>query len=73
MANFYLDNQDIQFLFDHLDVQELAEVQELCAENGDADFVPADVAETVDGGAKIEYYRSSARGASPEPSGVAGA
>ncbi len=53
MANFFLDNQDIQFLFEHLDLRELAQIQELYAENGDADFVPADEAETVDGYRRI--------------------
>ena len=28
MANFFLDNEDIQFLFDHLDLAELARIQE---------------------------------------------
>lgn len=48
MANFFSDNQDIQFLFDHLDMEELAELRELDAENGDADYVPADAADMVD-------------------------
>ncbi len=49
MGNFFLDNQDIQFLFSHLDLQELAHVQERFAENGDADYVPIDPQDTVDG------------------------
>ena len=48
MANFFSDNQDIQFLFDHLDLKELAVLQELDAENGDADYAPIDAADTVD-------------------------
>ena len=48
MANFFTDNQDIQFLFDHIDLNQLAEIQELDAENGDADYVPADTADAVD-------------------------
>ena len=28
MGNFFLDNQDIQFLFDHIDLKELARIQE---------------------------------------------
>jgi len=48
VANFFLDNQDIQFLFDHIDLEELARVQELDAANGDADYVPLDEADAVD-------------------------
>ena len=48
MANFFLDNQDIQFLFDHLDLAELARLQELDADNGDADYAPLDAADAVD-------------------------
>ena len=40
MANYFLDNQDIQFLFKHIDVEEIAALQERYAENGDADFAP---------------------------------
>ena len=28
VANFFLDNQDIHFLFDHLDLAEIARIQE---------------------------------------------
>ena len=28
MANFYTDNEDIQFLFEHMDVRRLAAIQE---------------------------------------------
>ena len=48
MANFFTDNEDIQFLFDHIDIKELAELQERLAENGDADFVPTDPEDMVD-------------------------
>ncbi|TWT83287.1 Acyl-CoA dehydrogenase [Planctomycetes bacterium CA13] len=48
MANFFLDNQDIQFLFSHIDMQQLASIQERFAENGDADYAPSDNAEVVD-------------------------
>ena len=48
VGNFFLDNQDIQFLFDHIGMKELARIQELDAENGDADYVPADEDEAVD-------------------------
>ena len=53
MANFFLDNQDIQFLFESMDLGAIAQVQELHTENGAADFVPADEAETVDGYRRI--------------------
>ncbi len=48
MGNFFLDNQDIQFLCSHIDLLELAHVQERFAENGDADYVPVDAQDTVD-------------------------
>ena len=48
MANFFLDNQDIQFLFDYLDLKELAQLQECFAENGAADYVPVDEADAID-------------------------
>ena len=48
MANFFTDNSDIQFLFNHMDLRELAGIQELDAENGDADYAPADEADAVD-------------------------
>jgi len=48
VANFFLDNRDIQFLFDHVDLAELARIQELDAVNGQADYVPTDEADAVD-------------------------
>ena len=48
MANFFLDNQDIQFLFDHIDLEELAEIQELDTPNGDTDYAPDSPADMVD-------------------------
>ena len=48
MANFFLDNQDIQFLFQHLDLKELARLQEYFAENGAADYAPVDEADVID-------------------------
>ena len=48
VGNFFLDNQDIQFLFDHIDLQELATLHELHAQNDDADYVPEDAADCVD-------------------------
>jgi hypothetical protein len=53
VANFFLDNQDIQFLFDHLDMAEMARLQELEAENGDADYAPLDADDAVDGYRRI--------------------
>ncbi len=48
MANFFLDNQDIRFLFDFLDLKELARIQELFAENGESPYVPQDEDDAVD-------------------------
>ena len=48
MGNFFLDNEDILFLFDHFDMKELARIQELDAENGDADYVPIDEEDAVE-------------------------
>jgi hypothetical protein len=48
VANFFLDNQDILFLFDHIDLEEVAALQEAHAENGDAAYVPLDAADMVD-------------------------
>ncbi len=48
MGNYFLDNQDIQFLFDHIDLAEVARVQEADTANGDADYVPVDAADAVD-------------------------
>jgi alkylation response protein AidB-like acyl-CoA dehydrogenase len=48
VANFFLDNQDIQFLFDYIDLQGIARLQELHTKNGQADYVPLDAADAVD-------------------------
>ncbi|MGQ9576266.1 MAG: acyl-CoA dehydrogenase family protein [Thermoguttaceae bacterium] len=48
MGNFFLDNQDIQFLFGHLDLRELARLQEDRADNGEADYIPRDQEDAVD-------------------------
>ncbi|HLA85285.1 MAG TPA: acyl-CoA dehydrogenase family protein [Thermoguttaceae bacterium] len=48
MANFFLDNRDIRFLLDHMDLAELARIQELDAEDGQVDYAPVDEADTVD-------------------------
>lgn len=50
MANFFTDNEDIQFLFDHMNLKELAEIQELETPNGDnTDYAPTDGEDAVDG------------------------
>ena len=48
MGNFFLDNQDIQFLFHHIDLKALARIQEDRVANGEADYVPRDELDTVD-------------------------
>ena len=48
ISNFFLDNRDIQFLFEHIDLAELAELQEYDTANGDADYAPLDDADAVD-------------------------
>jgi hypothetical protein len=51
MANFFLDNEDIQFLFNHIDLVELARIQEddFVHANGDpAGYGPRDAADAVD-------------------------
>jgi alkylation response protein AidB-like acyl-CoA dehydrogenase len=48
VANYFLDNQDIQFLFEHIDLQETARIQELYAENEGADYAPVDDQDCVD-------------------------
>jgi alkylation response protein AidB-like acyl-CoA dehydrogenase len=53
VANYFLDNRDIQFLFQYLDMEEIASLQERFAENGDADFAPEDTQDAVD-----NYWRT---------------
>ncbi len=48
MGNFFLDNEDIRFLFDHIDLREVAAAQEAYALNGNADYVPTDAEDAVD-------------------------
>jgi hypothetical protein len=55
VPNFFLDNDDIRFLFEHLELGELARVQEddfADAKSGDpqrgADYAPADEADAID-------------------------
>ncbi len=48
MANFYTDNQDIQFLFDYFDLKDIAAIQERETPNGDADYLPRDIDDAID-------------------------
>jgi 3-(methylthio)propanoyl-CoA dehydrogenase len=51
MTNFFLDNEDIQFLFKYMDLAELARIQEdnfARTDNGDTDYAPADAADAID-------------------------
>jgi len=48
VGNYFLDNQDVLFLFDHIDLAEVARVQEADTANGDADYAPVDEADAVD-------------------------
>ncbi len=51
MANFFLDNEDIQFLFNHIDLAELATIQEDGFANAGADpsgYAPIDAADAID-------------------------
>jgi alkylation response protein AidB-like acyl-CoA dehydrogenase len=48
VGNFFLDNEDIQFLFHHIDVKELARVQEDRTPNGHADYAPRDLDDALD-------------------------
>ena len=48
MGNFFLDNPDIQFLFRHIDLKEVARIQEDRTANGAADCVPRDEEDVVD-------------------------
>jgi hypothetical protein len=49
MANFFLDNEDIQFLFEYLDLRELARMQEDGFVHApECDYAPVDEADAVD-------------------------
>jgi alkylation response protein AidB-like acyl-CoA dehydrogenase len=50
VANFFLDNDDIQFMLDRLNLEELAELQEATAPGGeeDDDYGPESPADAVD-------------------------
>jgi len=51
VANYFLDNEDIQFLFDNLDLGELARLQEddfVHARTGACDYAPRDEQDAID-------------------------
>jgi len=51
VANFFLDNEDIQFLFDYMDLAELARLQEdrfADTAGRQCDYAPQDEADTID-------------------------
>jgi len=51
MPNFFLDNEDIRFLFEHMDLGEIARVQEQNfedAQNPAIDYAPVDEADAID-------------------------
>ncbi|MDP7637014.1 MAG: hypothetical protein QF577_05645 [Phycisphaerae bacterium] len=49
MANFYTDNEDIQFLFEYMDVARLAEIiEEGFGFHQEFDFAPENAADAVD-------------------------
>jgi alkylation response protein AidB-like acyl-CoA dehydrogenase len=49
MANFFTDNEDIKFLFDHINMAELADIQESGFSKPDASgYAPRDAADAVD-------------------------
>jgi 3-(methylthio)propanoyl-CoA dehydrogenase len=51
MSNFFLDNEDIRFLFDHFDLGELARLQEddfVHAKSNGCDYAPRDQADAVE-------------------------
>lgn len=51
MPNFFTDNRDLQFLFEHLDIAKIAEVQEdgfTLNDGPGSDYAPIDAADAVD-------------------------
>ena len=48
MPNYFTDNQDIQFLFEHFDLKEIAAIQEKETPNGYADYLPNGLDDVVD-------------------------
>ncbi len=50
MANYFTDNEDIRFLFDHMDLRELARLQEddFTRDRGEGSYAPDDADDAVD-------------------------
>jgi 3-(methylthio)propanoyl-CoA dehydrogenase len=49
MANFFTDNEDIQFLFNHMDLAQVAGVQEdSFTRDRDSEYAPRDAADAID-------------------------
>ncbi|MDR2346889.1 MAG: acyl-CoA dehydrogenase family protein [Planctomycetaceae bacterium] len=48
MPNFFLDNKDIQFLFNYFDLHEIAELQERETPNGNANYSPDNISDMID-------------------------
>jgi len=48
VGNYFLDNDDLQFLFNFFDLEEIASLQEALTPNGEADYVPVDAKDAVD-------------------------
>lgn len=54
MANFFTDNKDLQFQFDHLNIQEVVEITERgYVEAEECDFAPTDYQDAVDNYRKV--------------------
>ncbi len=53
MPNYFLDNQDILFQFDHFNLREIAEIQERDTPDGTADYIPDSLEDVVDNYRKI--------------------
>ena len=48
MPNFFTDNDDIQFLFNHMDLAEVARLQEDDFTGDDSDYAPTDATDAID-------------------------
>jgi len=62
MANFFTDNEDIQFLFEHMDIARLARIMEEDFRFADQyDFAPACADEAVDNYRPTRWATGSTR------------
>ncbi|MAE61665.1 MAG: acyl-CoA dehydrogenase [Planctomycetaceae bacterium] len=72
MANFFDDNDDLQFLFDHLDLAEIAAAQE-AGFSGEDDlgptYAPRDVADAIDNYRRILHIAGDVAGDAVAPRG----